>query len=64
MATRMLLACSSILALTLAGCGGGGDQTPSLPPAASGRFEAVASLLRQRPQVSVGKISFEGNPAC
>jgi plastocyanin len=59
MAKRLLLVCSCVLALALASCGGGGDNTPALPPAASGPAGGGNAAPAATASIS-GKILFDG----
>src|SRR5437016_13449289 len=61
MRNRLMFVCSSILVLALASCGGGGNQTPGLPPAPGGAPAAGGGGAAPAATGSVtGKIAFEG----
>src|SRR5437868_618554 len=61
MRNRLVFVCSSILVLTLASCGGGGNQAPSLPPAGGGAAPAAGGAAAPAGNATVsGKIAFEG----
>lgn len=60
MRSRVFFVCSSVLVLALAvSCGGGGDQTTNLPPAAPGAPAGGAAAPAASATVA-GKIAFEG----